>query len=117
MIFLDSFIGWLVGVKTAPARHAARIGGKKLLRNKICNIFPAAIDSYVEVFGGAGWVLFNKDRHAAKEVYNDINSNLVNLFRCAKCHPEAIESEMEGLDSKTVSHKDKYQGGDYQPNL
>ena len=40
-------------------------------------------------------MLFHKDRHAQLEVYNDINSNLVNLFRCAKYHPNAIQEELE----------------------
>lgn len=77
---MDSFIAW--------------VGGKKLLRGKIVERFPEKIDKYVEVFGGAGWVLFHKDKHTSKEVYNDINSELVNLFRCVKYHPEAIEKEL-----------------------
>lgn len=80
---MNSFISW--------------IGGKKLLRKKILDEFPGSelFDRYVEVFGGAGWVLFASDKHATVEVYNDINGNLVNLFRCAKYHPEAIQKELE----------------------
>lgn len=82
-MFMDSFISW--------------IGGKKLLRNKILSLFPekGTFNCYVEVFGGAGWLLFASDRHAEKEVYNDINGNLVNLFRCVKYHPEALQKELE----------------------
>lgn len=40
-------------------------------------------------------VLFASDRHAETEVYNDIDSNLVNLFRCAKYHPEALQKELD----------------------
>ena len=38
----------------------SRIGGKKLLRKTICEAFPPPeqFDRYIEVFGGAGWVLF-----------------------------------------------------------
>lgn len=79
---MDSFIAW--------------VGGKKLLRKEIVNRFPEeGIKKYVEVFGGAGWVLFYKERHAEKEVYNDINSELVNLFRNVKYHPEAVAKELE----------------------
>lgn len=80
---MNSFISW--------------IGGKKLLRNKILEAFPKreAFDRYIEVFGGAGWVLFSSDRHAKIEVYNDVNGNLVNLFRCTKYHPEALQKELE----------------------
>lgn len=78
---MNSFIPW--------------VGGKKLLRNEICNRFPGNIERYIEVFGGAGWILFNKDKHAPFEVYNDINSNLVNLFRCIKHHTNAVTEEMQ----------------------
>lgn len=81
MILMDSFMTW--------------IGGKKSLRNEIVSRFPDdKSDKYVEVFGGAGWVLFHKEKYAPKEIYNDINSNLVNLFRMMKYHPEAVEKEL-----------------------
>lgn len=43
---MNSFIPW--------------IGGKRLLRKKIISLFPdiQARNRYVEVFGGAAWVLF-----------------------------------------------------------
>ena len=40
-------------------------------------------------------MLFHKDKHAEMEIYNDINGNLVNLFKCAKYHPNAISEELE----------------------
>lgn len=78
---MDSFIRW--------------IGGKKLLRKQIVSRFPEKMEKYVEVFGGAAWELFYRERHAEKEIYNDINSELVNLFRMVKYHPEAVEKELE----------------------
>lgn len=80
---MNSFISW--------------VGGKKLLRNSILENFPVNenYNRYIEVFGGAGWVLFAKERHADLEVYNDVNGNLVNLFKCAKYHPEALQKELE----------------------
>lgn len=79
---MNSFISW--------------IGGKKLLRNKIIEQFPEEYDRYVEVFGGAGWVLFAKEKKGI-EVYNDINSDLVNLYKCVKYHPEALQKELDGI--------------------
>ena len=75
-----------------------RIGGKKLLRKHICERFPAdgTFDRYIEVFGGAGWVLFYKDRHAPLEVYNDADGQLVNLMRCIKYHAEELQRELDG---------------------
>ena len=77
---MDSFIAW--------------IGGKRLLRNKITELFPTDITRYIEVFGGAGWVLFHKEKHAEMEVYNDICGNLVNLFRCVKFHTDELQKEL-----------------------
>lgn len=71
------------------------IGGKKLLRKQIISMFPEKIDRYIEVFGGAGWVLFGRDKHAPLEVYNDAESNLVNLFRCIKYHCGELQKELE----------------------
>lgn len=74
----------------------AWVGGKKQLREEIIKLFPTdKVTMYVEVFGGAGWVLFGRDKHAKNEVYNDANSNLVNLFRCIKYHREELARELE----------------------
>lgn len=75
-----------------------RMGGKKLLRKTICERFPenGTFDRYVEVFGGAGWVLFYKDKHAKLEVYNDADGELVNLMRCIKYHAGELRREING---------------------
>ncbi len=79
---MDSYIAW--------------IGGKKLLRKEILKRFPSdKIDRYIEPFTGAGWVFFAKDKHAKLEVINDIDSNLINLYRCVKFHPEALQTELQ----------------------
>lgn len=82
---MNSFISWT--------------GGKKLLRKQIIAQFPdsSTYDRYIEVFGGAGWVLFASEKHAELEVYNDVNGELVNLFRCVKYHPEALQKELDWL--------------------
>lgn len=72
---MNSFISW--------------IGGKKLLRKKILDQFPENYDGYIEAFGEEVWVLFGKEKKGMK-AYNDINSELVNLYRCVKHHPEAL---------------------------
>ena len=59
------------------------------LRFEIVSRFPPAVPRYVEVFGGAGSVLFHKDP-SPFEVYNDFNGNLVNLFRVVKHKPEEL---------------------------
>ncbi|GAB4287361.1 MAG: DNA adenine methylase [Ignavibacteriaceae bacterium] len=58
------------------------IGGKSYLANWIISNFPQNYRelTYCEVFGGGGWVLFKKDESYV-EVYNDLNKNLVNMFK------------------------------------
>lgn len=45
---MKSFIGW--------------IGGKSHLKNQIIPLIPDDCNRYIEVCGGAGWVLFGKDK-------------------------------------------------------
>ncbi len=73
------------------------VGGKRLLRKTIEPLIPKDILSYIEPFGGAGWVLFYKDRWADLEIYNDLDGRLVNLFRIVKYHPEALKEELRYL--------------------
>lgn len=82
---MNSFIPW--------------IGGKKLLRKEILSRFPMEEPSrYIEVFGGAGWVLFAKEHNSKQlEVYNDLNGDLVNLYRCVKYHAQEVQRECEFL--------------------
>jgi len=66
------------------------IGGKARQRQKLVPLLQAAPHKlYVEVFGGAGWVLFAKPPTAA-EVYNDLDGELVNFFRVIQDQPEAF---------------------------
>ncbi|MGC2424191.1 MAG: DNA adenine methylase [Nitrospirota bacterium] len=61
------------------------VGGKKRLAKDIVALLPAERNSYIEVFGGGGKVLFAKDKLAGEvEVYNDIHSDLVNLFEIVR---------------------------------
>ena len=74
---MDSFMSW--------------VGGKKLLRDEVLARFPSDYDKYIEVFGGAGWVLFHRPEDKKMEVFNDYNSNLVNLYRCVRDKPNKLK--------------------------
>lgn len=73
------------------------VGGKKALRDLIYLRMPREYERYIEVFGGGGWVLFGKPPDKCMEVYNDFNSNLVNLFFCVKERPMALIRELSFL--------------------
>ena len=62
------------------------VGGKGQSREKILRSIPLGCVRYVEVFGGGGTILLSKEPHKF-EVYNDFNSDLVNMFRCIKERP------------------------------
>ena len=56
------------------------------MREKILGSIPIGCTRYIEVFGGGGTILLSKEPHKF-EVYNDYNSDLVNMFRCIKERP------------------------------
>lgn len=71
----------------------SRMGGKSKLRKHIIEIMPEH-KCYVELFFGAGWVYFGKDKSKV-EVINDIDKELINLFKMIKYHSPEIERLLE----------------------
>jgi DNA adenine methylase len=64
-------------------------GGKWKLAPWIISFFPQH-KVYTEVFGGAGSVLLRKPRSYA-EVYNDLDGEIVNVFRILRDHDKSTE--------------------------
>lgn len=62
------------------------IGGKRRLAKQILPLIPEHT-CYVEPFCGAGAIFFLKEPSKV-EVLNDINGDLVNLYRVVRCHLE-----------------------------
>lgn len=60
--FNQRLMRWLYG------RYLPWIGGKKIIREEITKRFRESFGRYIEVFGGAGWVLFHKQKQADLEV-------------------------------------------------
>jgi len=69
------------------------VGGKSRLRKYIIPLLPEHT-CYVEVFGGAGWVLFGK-RPSDVEILNDIDQELITFFRVVREQPEALIESFE----------------------
>lgn len=64
----------------------AWVGGKSKLTSTIIPLIPNHT-CYAEVFAGAAWVLFRKDPSKV-EVINDINGDLICLYRVIQHHLE-----------------------------
>ncbi|MEW8973490.1 MAG: DNA adenine methylase [Tissierellaceae bacterium] len=68
----------------------SRVGGKSKLRKTIIEMILKEHTCYVELFFGAGWVYFGKEPSKV-EVINDIDKELINLFKMIKYHTPEIE--------------------------
>ncbi len=77
------------------------IGGKRRLAETLFHRFPAHT-CYVELFAG-GAALFFMRPPAEVEVINDVNGDLVNLYRVVKNHLEEFVRQFKyGLSSRQV---------------
>lgn len=93
---MNSFIGW--------------VGGKSRLKKHIIPLIPEDTERYIEVFGGAGWVLFGKGQHPKQmEVFNDIDSNLINLYKQIKSNCNELQKEVDWLQSRELFNEYRHQ--------
>ena len=58
------------------------VGGKRNIRKTLVEMMPYQMQ-YVEVFGGAGWVMLHKEK-SKLEVFNDMNGDLINFYKVVK---------------------------------
>ena len=92
----------------APIQY---FGGKHYIRYDLIEMFPDH-DTYVEVFGGGASVLCAKPP-SAHEIYNDIDSGLVNFFRVIQ-NKELIEQEGGLLDRLSLTPRSREMYYDYR---
>lgn len=78
------------------------LGGKRRLADRIFPYFPAHT-CYVEPFAGAAALFFLRPNPAEVEVLNDINGELVNLYRVVQHHLEEFVRQFKwALSSRQV---------------
>lgn len=85
-------------------------GGKWLLAPWIVSTFPKH-RVYVEPFGGAASVLLRKPRSFA-EVYNDLDGEIVNVFRMARERGEELRALLELTPFARVEFELSYEACD-----
>ncbi|AQW85500.1 adenine-specific DNA methyltransferase [Campylobacter pinnipediorum subsp. caledonicus] len=71
------------------------VGGKSKLAKDIIALMPKH-DKYVEVFGGALSVFYQKEPSKC-EILNDINGELINLHRIIKTRPQSLNIELNNM--------------------
>jgi DNA adenine methylase len=78
------------------------VGGKRRLADRLIPLFPPHT-CYVEVFAGAAAVFFMRPGAVDVEVLNDINGDLINLYRVVQHHLEEFVRQFKwALSSREV---------------
>lgn len=78
------------------------LGGKRRLADKLLPMFPPH-DCYVEVFCGGAALYFLRQMPAPVEVINDVNGELVNLYRVVQHHLEEFVRQFKwAISSRQV---------------
>ncbi|MGD9623838.1 MAG: DNA adenine methylase [Arcobacter sp.] len=72
------------------------VGGKTKLAKDIIDLIPDNHSIYIEVFGGAASVLYQK-QPSKLEVLNDINGELINLHRAIRNNPQTLSMFLNDL--------------------
>ncbi|WDU60934.1 DNA adenine methylase [Pseudomonas poae] len=78
------------------------MGGKRRLADRLIPLFPPH-ECYVEVFAGSAALFFLRPQPASVEVLNDINGDLVCLYRVVQNHLEEFVRQFKwALSSRQV---------------
>jgi DNA adenine methylase len=82
-------------------------GGKSKLMNKIQEVYNndffwnSEKYTYIELFGGGGssWLFVLQNYRPKRVIVNDINPNVINLWRCIQSYPIALCEELDSIIS------------------
>lgn len=80
------------------------IGGKSHHAKWLNEEFPNSFNTFVEVFGGAGWVTLKSEKvkRAETRIYNDFNPYLANVFECFRTKPEELLQIMKQTEKSVT---------------
>lgn len=87
------------------------IGGKAHHVKWMNPLFPNNFSTFVEVFGGAGWVSIKSEKvgFTQKHIYNDFNPLLANVFECFRQDSARVLAEMNKVPKSDDARYKKYQ--------
>ncbi len=87
------------------------IGGKAHHVKWMDPLFPNEFDTFVEVFGGAGWVSVKstKVEQASTRIYNDYNPLLANVFECLRTNTAGVLELMNNTPKSDLVLYKQYQ--------
>lgn len=80
-------------------------GGKGQLLDRLKNRFPDRFNTYYEPFVGGGALLL--DVKPSRAVINDINEQLINVYRCLKVEPRDVIKAIKHIEA-TPCNKEYY---------
>lgn len=97
------------------------MGGKAHHIKHLDKLFPITMTTFVDVFGGAGWVSVKSElaQRAKTKVYNDLNPHLANIFKQFSIDPGAVSQELNKWSQQDATLYKQFQqdifGGNTQP--
>jgi DNA adenine methylase len=98
------------------------MGGKAHHIKHLDKLFPLTMSTFVDVFGGAGWVSVKSDvaQRAQTNVYNDLNPYLANIFAEFSRDPEQVKQQLMAWPQQDKQLYKQFQQdifGDVKPEL
>jgi DNA adenine methylase len=98
------------------------MGGKAHHIKHLDKLFPITFTTFVDVFGGAGWVSVKSSiaQRAQLQVYNDLNPHLANIFTQFSIDPEQVKQQLLQWPQQNAELYRQFQQdifGDVKPEL
>ena len=94
------------------------MGGKAHHIKHLDRLFPFMPTTFVDVFGGAGWVSVKSQiaPRALTNVYNDLNPHLANIFMHFSLDPDAVKAQLHAWPQQDAVLYRQFQQDIFGPN-